>query len=167
MKRVAIQDANILIDLIKIDLFTHCIELEFLFSTTQLVFETELNDHQVKSLRRYIESGKFTIIEISEVELLEIQLMGEEDGRLSLQDWSTLYYSQKTGALLLSGDRVLRKVSEAKGIEVCGVLWIFDQLVGYAVISSADAHRYLNELMKHNKRLPAAECQRRLDDWSK
>ena len=47
MRKIAIQDANILIDLVNIGLFSHCLALGYEFSTTQLIFKIELNESQV------------------------------------------------------------------------------------------------------------------------
>lgn len=165
MRRVAIQDANILIDLVDIDLFSTCLTLKFSFSTTQLIFESELNDRQISAINVYVDSGNFTIIETTASELLEIQDLSLEDPRLSVQDWSAIYYAQKANTLLLSGDRVLRNVSAIRGIEVRGVLWIFDQLVSEKVISKKEACFFIQELMKVNKRLPQEECQKRMTEW--
>lgn len=165
MTRIAIQDANILIDLVNIDLFSHCLALEYKFSTTQLIFDSELNERQIASIQVHIDSGKFTIINISADELSAIQVMSTEDSRLSEQDWSAIYYAQKEDALLLSGDRILRRVSESKGIEVCGILWLFDQLVDKSILPKSDACRFIQALMKQNKRLPFEECQKRINNW--
>ncbi len=94
MQQIAIQDANILIDLVKTGLFAHCLVLDYRFVTTDLVFE-ELYESQQAEIRPHINSGKFTLIKISEEELGEIQIASVEDKRLSEQDWSTVYYAEK------------------------------------------------------------------------
>ena len=165
MRKIAIQDANILIDLVNIGLFSHCLALEFHFCTTQLIFEIELNEKQVETVQVHIDSGKFEVIKILEQELLDIQIANLENRRLSAQDWSAIYYAQKQHALLLSGDRVLRKVAESMAIEVRGILWVFDQLVNLGIITKAEACSFLQELMKQNRRLPADECQKRIEIW--
>lgn len=45
MKRIAIQDANILIDLVKTGLFDHCMALQYQFTTTNIILD-ELHDNQ-------------------------------------------------------------------------------------------------------------------------
>jgi hypothetical protein len=57
-KKIAIQDANIMIDLIKTGLFDYCLALDFNFSTTNLILN-ELYDEQVTSMQTHISSGKF------------------------------------------------------------------------------------------------------------
>ena len=92
MKRIAIQDANIMIDLIKTGLFDYCLALDYLFSTTNIILD-ELYDIQIDVIRPHIASGKFTIIEITEDEITEIQKMSLEETRLSEQDWSAVFYA--------------------------------------------------------------------------
>jgi predicted nucleic acid-binding protein len=165
MRRIAIQDANILIDLVNIGLFSHCLALEYEFSTTELIFEIELNEHQKTTIQLHIDSEKFFITKIPAHELLEIQLSSLEDSRLSEQDWSALYYAEKNNALLLSGDKHLRRLSESKGIEVRGILWLFDQLVEMKILSEKETCDFLKTLMKQNRWLPVDECQKRVESW--
>jgi len=165
MRRIAIQDANILIDLVNIGLFSHCLALEYHFCTTQLIFEVELNEKQIAIIQVHINSEKFSVIEISDVELLEIQLESLEDSRLSLQDWSAIYYAQRDSALLLSGDKHMKRISESRGIEVHGILWVFDEIVHREIISESEACNFLKDLMNRNRWLPVDECQKRIELW--
>lgn len=165
MRIIAIHDANILIDLVNIGLFSHCLSLNYHFCTPQLIFNVELNDQQVASIQVHIDSGKFEVISISENELLEIQEVSMQDTRLSEQDWSAIYYAEKLSALLLSGDKVLKQVAQAKTIEVHGILWIFDELVRLKIISETEACGFMKTLVGQNRRLPLDECQKRMDRW--
>jgi predicted nucleic acid-binding protein len=164
IKKIAIQDANIMIDLIKTGLFDYCLALDFNFSTTDLILN-ELYDEQVASIQPHISSGKFVVIEISIEELLDIQQMSEEDTRLSEQDWSAIYFAKQQDALILSGDQRLRNVAEALGLATFGIIWIFDQLVINKIISTIEACNYLQILMLENKRLPINECNKRIELW--
>ncbi len=163
-QKIAIQDANIMIDLIKMGLFDYCLALDFNFSTTNLILN-ELYDEQVASIQPHISSGKFVVIEISVVELLDIQQLSEEDTRLSEQDWSAIYFAKKQDALILSGDQRLRNIADAKGIATFGIIWLLDQLLLNKIITSSEACTYLQALMIVNKRLPINECIKRIEIW--
>jgi predicted nucleic acid-binding protein len=163
-KKIAIQDANIMIDLIKTGLFDYCLALDFNFSTTNIILN-ELYDEQVASIQPHISSGKFVVIEISIEELLDIQQMSEEDTRLSEQDWSAIYFAKQQDALILSGDQRLRNVAEALGLATFGIIWLFDQLLINKIISAIEACNYLQILMLANKRLPINECNKRIELW--
>lgn len=164
MKLIAIQDANILIDLVNTGLFAHCLSLQYRFTTTDIILD-ELHEEQAALIQPHINSGKFTIIEIDADSLMAILEASKEEPRLSEQDWSALYYAQKLGALLLTGDKRLRNLAKQKGISVCGVLWILDQLVETSNLTKQEACEFMQQLLLKNKRLPADECEQRLKLW--
>jgi predicted nucleic acid-binding protein len=167
MQIVAIQDANIIIDLIKIELFSSCLRLPYRFVTTNLILYSELNEQQVAITEAHIQSGQFALIQISDEELAVILTEAKTDRKLSEQDWSAYYYAQKMKALLLTGDNHLRKKAEANGISVCGILWVLDELLATNIITITEAFNYLKDLMQKNKRLPKKECEARLREWGK
>lgn len=164
MQLIAIQDANILIDLVKTGLFHHCLALRYRFTTTNIILD-ELYYEQVESIQPHITSGKFVVIEIADKELVEIQLMSLEDTRLSEQDWSALYYALQLDALLLTGDKRMRKLAAEKSITYCGLLWLLDQLVNESILTVKEACNFLRKLMEINNRLPADECELRIKQW--
>ncbi len=164
--RIAIQDANILIDLVKTGLLDHCLALQYQFATTEIILE-ELYDEQIEIIQPHISSKKFTVISISYEELVEIQLMSLEDTRLSEQDWSAVYYAEQKEALLLSGDKHLRNLAKSRGLAVHGIFWLMDQMVESIILSKEEACSFLQKLMACNKRLPADECERRLKEWER
>ena len=165
MKRIAIQDANILIDLVKIGLFDHCLALQYEFATTNIIL-SELYEEQIALIQPHISSGKFIIIEIAEIELAEIQLLSRENTRLSEQDWSAVYYALQKEAILQSGDKQLRTLARSKGLTVYGIFWLMDQLVEKGVLAKQEAFFFLEKLIETNKRLPLDECEWRKQNWS-
>ena len=164
MKKVAIQDANILIDLLKANLFEQCLLLNYHFCTTDLIL-AELYDEQCLLLQPYISTEKFSIIPVSEEDLLEINKFSVVDSRLSEQDWSAYFYAQHENSLLLTGDRRLKNFAESKGVTAYGILWIFDQLVENSCLTKEEACAGLQLMMTKNKRLPVDECNLRIVAW--
>ena len=164
MKQIAIQDANILIDLVSTGLFGHCLALDYHFSTTDLILD-ELYNEQVEFIQPHIDSGKFEVITVSLEELLIIQQLSAEETKLSEQDWSAVYFAQQKQAILLSGDKRLRTLAEQKSITVCGILWVLDELVSTSLINNEQACAFLTALFKRNKRLPVTECEKRKIKW--
>ena len=164
MLKIAIQDANILIDLVKTGLFDHCLALNYHFTTTNIILN-ELYDEQITLIQPHINSGKFLIIEISEIELIEIQKMSKEDIHLSEQDWSAVYYAKQKSALLLSGDRQLRNLAKSKGLSVHGIFWLLDQLLESEILTTSEACSFVQRLLAINKRLPQIECDKRIELW--
>jgi len=158
MKRITIQDANILLDLVKTGLFDHCLALPFQFITTSIILD-ELYPGQIAIVQPHINSGKFTVQEITGEELEAINLLTITNTHLSEQDWSAYYFAEKLNALLLTGDKRLKAIADKKGIEAHGILWLPDMLVDTTVLAKKDAHAFLEALVLKNKRLPAHECE--------
>ena len=164
MNLIAIQDANILIDLVKTGLFDYCLALPYRFVTTNLILD-ELYEEQVTQIQPHINSGKFEIIVIDELAMLAIQIAAQEDTRLSEQDWSAFYYASQMNAFLLTGDKRLRNLAKSKNIIVCGIFWVLDELVKATHISNPEACGFLKALELNNKRLPAEEVHQRVKLW--
>ena len=85
---IVITDANILIDLIHLELFTSLFGSDlFEFKTTDFVFE-ELYDEQKDVLQAVIKAERFQIIESEESDLIEIYAFKQKSQGLSIQDCS-------------------------------------------------------------------------------
>lgn len=166
MKKIAIHDANILIDLLSVGLFDHCLALKFQFTTTNIILD-ELNADQIAQINPHIKAGIFGLIEITGNELLEIQIISQEDTKLSEQDWSALYYAQKLGAILITGDKRMRNLAKNKLVDYHGILWLMDQMVEADIISGKHACIFLKNLMSVNVRLPEKDCGERIERWNK
>ena len=68
----------------------------------------------------------------------------------------------------MTGDGKLRKTASKSGLEVCGILKIFDMLVeDYQIISKQNGEDMLEKLFKINNRLPSREIENRLNKWRK
>jgi len=164
MQKIAVQDANIIIDLIKTGLFDHCLALAYQFTTTNIILD-ELYDEQIAVVQPHINSGKFELIQINAIELEEIQELSLQDTRLSEQDWSAYFFAKKHDALLLTGDSRLRTRALKDGIEVCGIFWVLDQLVDTGILEKENACSFLNDLISKNIRLPKEACDKRIALW--
>lgn len=153
--RIVINDANILIDLINLDLEIPFFQLDQLeLKTTDFVFE-ELHDEQKEILQEYIVQGRLIIIESEEEDLINISNILYSTNGLSFEDCSVWYFAKSQEGILLTGDGKLRKQSTADGVEVRGILYIFDQLLLYGIITFDFAILKLNQLYQINDRLPA------------
>lgn len=162
--RIAINDANILIDLVKTGLFEASLRLPIVYHTTNIIF-AELHPHQQVFFDSPIRSGKYQIISISLEEMAEIYELLPLDTALSEQDWSAYYYAKKWDCLLLTGDNRLRNRAASNSIRVHGILWILDELLAQNHINNTDAFHLLQQLMSVNRRLPQHECLKRLQLW--
>ncbi len=164
---VVVNDANIIIDLIKLELLPHFFELGLKCYTTDLIF-AELHDHQQAELEQYVVCGKIEIIELNAVELLQIFTLEAEKPQLSAQDCSAIVCAQKVVGEILTSDNTLRKFAQTKKLQVRGHLWVLDLLFENGIIDGALAILKLEQLnMVVNPRLglPVAECEKRRGVW--
>ena len=159
-----VNDANILIDLLKIDLLDSFFQLEYDFQVTDMAF-AEIQEANTADLSFFLDNGLLTRQGFSFEELLQIQFLEVENPAISIADCSCLYLSRKVSATLLTGDAALRRVAEQNDIPVHGILWVFDEMVDGVIISKQEARDKLFELMELNPRLPAKECQKRIKAW--
>ncbi|HLS11595.1 MAG TPA: hypothetical protein VK050_05500 [Flavobacteriaceae bacterium] len=163
--RVVITDANILIDLVNLNLSAALFESDiFEFKTTDFVFE-ELYEKQKEKLHTLIEAKQLEVLESDEVDLQEIFKLKQQTAALSIQDCSVWHYASKLKGILLTGDGQLRSHSNRSGIEVRGILFLFDQMLLNKLITYTLAIEKLSHLSKINKRLPKMEMENRLRTW--
>ena len=165
--RIVINDTNILIDLIHLEIIDVFFQLKHLeLKTTDFVFE-ELHDDQKHTLQTFIDEGNLTIFESEEMDLVNISNILSQTNGLSFEDCSVWYFAKVNGGILLTGDGKLRKQSSDDGVEVRGILFIFDQLLLAGLISFEFAIIKINQLYQINDRLPIDAKNHRIDCWGR
>ncbi len=166
--RIVVNDANILIDLVKLNLLPNFFSLDFEFYTTDLILD-ELHLAQQEEFTPYIDNGTLQVMVISEVELEAIVTIQIEKPQLSEQDCSAFYQARDLEATLVTSDNNLRKFAQEKELDVHGHLWVFDKMVDREAITPLRASQKLDELcdvVNPRLRLPNSECQRRKLLWN-
>jgi hypothetical protein len=68
--KIVVNDANILIDLVKLQLLPHFFGLGWEYHTTSLVFD-ELFTEQQEAFAPYEDSGRFLVAELDSTELMK------------------------------------------------------------------------------------------------
>ena len=164
--KVAVTDANIFIDLIFLDLIDHLFELDLELYTTHEVIE-ELNESQQKIGRHYQSSKRLGVLVIEEIELISQLPKHIPINKLSFADLTVFHFAMKMNTGVLTGDSLLRKISEKRGLDVHGIIWVFDKMVEFELISAIKAAGKLESLLNFNKRLPVHECHLRIKKWKK
>ncbi len=166
---IVVNDANILIDLVKLQMLPHFFALDLEFCTTDLVLY-ELHDNQQLKLSPYIDNGTLNVIEITDEQLIAIFQITSTNPSLSEQDCSAFYQAQQLGAMLLTSDNKLRKFAKENNLEVHGHLWVFDRMVEAKTITGKRASDKLDELnntINPKLNLPKEECTKRKKKWQK
>jgi predicted nucleic acid-binding protein len=160
---LAVTDANIFIDLIRLRWLDYFFQLPVAVCTTQHVVE-QLNDEQLPALQPFIETGHLKLHGFDHTTLLHIEALALPRG-LEFADRGVIYLAQTLQARVLTGDNLLRKVCEKQGLEVHGIIWIFDHLVDNEIVPAGTAALKMEELLGFNIRLPAPECESRIKLW--
>lgn len=164
---IVVNDANVLIDLVKLQLLPYFFSLPLEFYTTDLILD-ELHDWQVEELQVYIHNGTLTVIQLTDIELIDISILQAEKRQLSEQDCSAIVCARKVSGDLLTSDNNLRKFATKKSLTVYGHLWVFDRMVETAVIApqvAIDKLTELREVINPRLHLPKIECETRLELW--
>lgn len=154
MTTVAIQDANVIIDLCNGGILDTSLLLDFDFHVADVVVEEIKDETQMEILRSAIESGKITVDETSSETALEAMYLINGTRAISYEDAVSILLAESLGGILLTGDGNLRKRSFLRKLEVRGTLWIFDLLVVQGFLSPQEAANALRLVTESNKRLP-------------
>ena len=162
--KIAVKDANILIDLIEADLLGLWFRLDIETYTTDLVRFEIKKVSQRKTLDGFIEAGLLKVESCDPESLQAIGAIKNEHG-ISMADASTFFLARKLGAVLLSGDGALREAATASSIEVRGVLWVFDQLLAGRHLTKSEACMRLRQLLDCGSFLPRNVCGERFRAW--
>ncbi len=163
---IAVNDANIFIDLLEIDLIDTFFELKLDLHTTNLVLN-ELDYEQQIIIKKHIAKKRLKVKVLNDEELSELKEKEITSSKLSKQDVSVYAYAKELGAIILTSDRRLRIEAKSKGFEVHGILWVFETMMEEKLIKPKKAIEKLTELMKINTWLPMDECHKRIEKWSK
>ena len=162
--KVAVKDANVLIDLLEADLLGLWFRLGIETHTTDLVVHEVRQPEQARVLLMMIQAGSLTIHALPAARLNAVSKTASVL-KVSLADASAIALAEELSATLLSGDGRIRKEAQLRGIEIRGLLWVLDEMVASNLLSPRDAAERLTRAMAAGAFLPSHECQERLRRW--
>lgn len=164
--KIIVNDTNIFIDLHSIGLLEDMCNLPYEIHTVDFVAAEIVEETQRLAFEQLVSTGKIRVNSFSADEVMEIVAEHSDvSGNLSIPDCSVCYYARKHQVQMLTGDRRLRKYAEAQDIEVHGILFLFDEMVKFKVVTPDVAATKLEELMQLNARLPKSEISQRIYLW--
>lgn len=167
-ERIVISDANVIFDLLSVQLLEAFFALPCEICTTDLVISEIERPEQQQIIQKFIRSKKLGVTSFYFDEFSEILLLqSTSKNNTSIEDCSVLYYAQKVDGRLLTGDGKLRSAAGKDNVKVSGILYLFDNFVEYGLLSASEAAENLKALMTINMRLPKAECETRIAKWRK
>lgn len=161
--RIVVSDTSCMIDLRKAELLEAVLQLPHTFVMPDILFEDEwlcLSDAEKQSL---CDLG----LEVRGLPGPLVQRAGRyfnQYSRLTLNDCFALTLAEEIeDCILLTGDGPLRRIAGGNGIEVCGVLWITDEMEAHGVVPIRVLYDAL-QLFHDDDQVfvPADEVQRRL-----
>jgi hypothetical protein len=161
--KLAVTDANIFIDLIKLQMLTLLFNIDMEIHTTKEIVD-QLNDDQLLHLTEFIDSQHLRVHYLSALQLQEVIDLAAPRA-LELADKSVAWLSLQLTATVLTGDGPLRKFCQTKHLEVRGIIWLFDAIVKKGLVSPLSAAEKMESLLGINSRLPKDECFHRIQQW--
>lgn len=161
--RVAVQDANVFIDLELAGLYDLWLQMGVEVHTTDLIrMELERGNHRISL--SYL-SG-MVVHELSFEELVTIaELEQSVANKAKFNDCSVLYLAEKLKVTFISGDGALRTAAQKRGVEVRSTFWIFDSLIERKLLAPVVAAEKLRQLLLQDRHLPKSACDERLTRW--
>jgi predicted nucleic acid-binding protein len=168
MQKIVVNDTNVFIDLLEIGLLDYFFQLSWEIHTTDLVMGELQREGQHKSVAEYQKTNKLHVasFEVAELkEILNLQRLYGQKTNVTITDCSVWFYAKREEYILLTGDKKLRASATIDGVEVRGILYVFDALVEEGVLSPSDAANKLAQLRTVNSRLPKDEIEKRLELW--
>ncbi len=168
MKKIVVNDTNVFIDLYEVGLLEEFFSLPWEVHTTDFVMLELQREGQHETVAKYKADKRLVVPVFEAKEMLEIGNMFQQyvnRTNLSLTDCSVWYYAKVNNYILLTGDRKLRTTSVLDGVEVHGVIYVFDALVEFDMISRQVAVEKLQQLYIINSRLPKEEIDKRINLW--
>lgn len=167
MERLVVSDTNIFIDLVKLGILADFFFLPWEIHTTDYVMDELTDFAQYDAVISYYDRGRLSVGAFTADEVAAIHgQSAQPQCSLSPTDISVIMYAQKTkGCSILTGDRLLRETAQKVGLEVHGILFIFDTLVEHGMLPDPLAAELLGKLYSFNKRLPSSEIEKRINQW--
>lgn len=168
MKKIVVNDTNVFIDLYEVGLLDEFFSLPWEVHTTDFVMLELQREGQHDTVARFKADKRLIVPVLEAKELLEIGNIYQQNlnrTNLSYTDCSVWYYAKVNNYILLTGDRKLRTTSTYDGVEVHGVIYVFDHLVEFDIISCQVAVEKLQKLYSINPRLPKEEIEKRISKW--
>jgi predicted nucleic acid-binding protein len=164
--KIAVNDANLFIDLCEVELIETFFQLPLEFHTTQLILN-ELEPEQKKKLISLIEANHLKVRYLTRDEIDGLDKISVNSRKLSREDLSVYFYAKELmDCMILTGDNRLRKEAQRQGFEVHGILWVFEQLLENQLIEAQSAIELLRNLMNINLWLPMGECEKLIEKWT-
>lgn len=157
--QIVVTDANIFIDLLEVQAIAEFFALPFEICTTDFVYAEIVEEKHRELLEAFKRSKKLRVYSFTPEEMMQISTLQTQPSLKRIADRSVFWKAQELHAMMLTGDRSMRKVGEAAGLEVHGILWVVECLVRETIIAKETAIAFLHNLQTLNPWLPEKEVE--------
>jgi hypothetical protein len=161
--KLAVTDANIFIDLIKLHMLGYLFNIDVEIHTSREIMD-QLTVAQYEKVDYFAQAQLLQVHDFSADELEAIIEMPAPRS-LDIPDKSVVYLAMKLNASVLTGDGPLRKFCAKSNLDVKGILWLFDIFLKHGLINYSTAIERMNFLLGFNDRLPKEDCLSRITLW--
>ncbi len=148
LPEVAIQDANILIDLMNVGLLELVAELPITYLVPDLVVAELKDASQREVLQGAIKKGVVQHRGFDGTEMERIAAIYADESGISMPDCSCLYLAENEDCMLLTGDSALRSIAGRRQVRVHGALWLIDTAINRGLLSKALAADKLLDMLR-------------------
>lgn len=153
MPVLVVSDASVVIDMVNGGLAVAMFALPLTFAVPDLMFEEELEPH-IPGLR---EMG-LQVLEIGSEGIGYVDgLVGSGRPLPGAHDLYALALAKQESCMLLTADKLLRRLAEEEDIAVHGTLWLVKQLIDGGYVTKADARQAFQLMLDNGSWLPQAE----------
>lgn len=156
---ILISDANIIIDMEEGNLIDLFFSLPHSFKVPDILYYDELEEQHSNLL-----SKGLTLGELSSQTLLFASRISETVTGPSRNDCFALSLAKQDECPLLTGDKALRELAVAEGVEVKGTVWVVEELINHNLINIAEAKNAYDNMRRAGRRLPWDIAFRRLEE---
>ena len=142
---VLVSDTSVVIDLERAELIEQVFALPYRFVVPDALYEREIRDYGGE---RLLALG-LEVRALTGEQVAEAQRLRSLERRISIHDSYALSLAKAQTAILLAGDRAMRRLAEAEEVRCHGVLWVFDRLEEHQVVDAAALHAGLSRVVAH------------------
>jgi predicted nucleic acid-binding protein len=161
---ILVSDTSVLIELERGGLLEPAFSCGLIMVVPDLLYQKEIEEENGP----YLRALGLGVVALTPDEVELAQTIKMQRPALSLPDCFALTCAHRQAHILVTGDMKLRKEAENRNVQVCGLLWILDQMEACGNFSYTLLHEGLSQISADPRcRLPKDEVNIRLTKWAK
>lgn len=125
----------------------------------------ELEKRSKKRWKRLLRGIGLKIREVPSDNMIRVLELAERYSRPSRADLFALALAEHLGAVLVTGDRDLRRAAKEEGCPVHGTLWLLDEMVSSGVLEGPAATEAVDAMLAGDRPLPAQLVSKYQKAW--